>query len=738
MLPKSHRGVPSRCSAADIEPNGLRDEAQSLPSELTVTHAPMVMSASRIVGRRKSVAKDRQEPEPTGPDRDDLGADTAAGIALDDFDVVVQEPPTRAMPRDAGDLAVVLLLDEARSQHPGVLEAMSREPLAIIIQVPDASYVVPLKRWVGWRGSSAWSQAANMSAKGDIQSAPDGYVLIAHDGIGKAQNRDENNNKVTEALASGRAVVGISPNPERYLPSALIEAADHRFTVPRPTAKVVDQIIASIIQRKVRCQLPDDTCALLGIDDLRMSVRPGSTKRDCLLRLGKAAARRLTRARELGPRLEDLHGMDEARVWGLAVSEDLRLYRAGTISWSEVDRGALLAGPPGTEKTTFARALATSCGCPFVSGSLAAWQATGHLGDLLGAMRRTFDEALKAAPCILLVDEVDSFGDRAAFKSDHRDYSVQVVNGFLEELDGAQGREGVVVIGACNDPNRLDPAIRRSGRLDRIISIDLPDVDALRKIFRHHLGSDMLVDADLTPAALVALGGTGADVERWVRGARRRARAARRAMVLDDLMDEIRDGVPPLLGDDLWRAAVHEAGHATAVLLLGGSVERVSVFGNAAEGGQTLSWLIRTPMPTWALLRRRLVVLLAGRAAEEIVLGAPSTAAGGDIRSDLAQATTLAVRIEAADGLGSALLWAPPPIDGDITELLAQYPELRDRVSNLLDHALAEARALLSLNQKALRRVAMMLMERKHLDADDLGRILAENRADGGPPWVPR
>ena len=725
MPSNPHRRAPPRCFSANVEFNGLTKQARILPAEPVFTPTPMTMSALRGVGRQKGAAKENQETQASGVEPEFVDGDPTSGLASQDFDDDVQEPPARAMPRDAGDVAVKLLLDEARSQYPGVLDAVSREPLAIIIQVPDASYVVPLKRQLDSGGDSSWNQTAGTRAKGDIQTTSDHYVLIAHDGIGTPPTQGEGNHKVAEILASGRSVVGISPNPERYLPSALIEAADHRFTLPRLTAKVVKQIIAIITAQNIRCQLPDDTCALLGINDLRLSIRQRSTARACVLRLEKAAARRSAHARKPGPRLEDFHGVAEAKIWGLAVAEDLRLYRSGQISWSDVDRGALLAGPPGTGKTTFARALATTCECPLVSGSLAAWQATGHLGDLLGAMRRTFDEARKAAPCILLIDEVDSFGDRATFKHDNRDYSTQVVNGFIEELDGVHGREGVVVIGACNDPGRLDPAIRRSGRLDRILYIGLPDVDALERIFRHHIGCDMPLDANLSVAALAAQGGTGADVERWVRGARRRARTTRRSMTVDDLLDEIRDGVAPLLGEDLWRAAVHEAGHAVAVLLLGGIVERVSVCGNAVAGGKTASMLSGTQMPTPDLVRQRLLVLLAGRAAEEIILGTPSTAAGGEACSDLAKATMLAVRIEAAHGLGGALLWTPPPADGDVTEFFSKYPELRARVTNLLDRALAEARALLSLNLSALRRVALVLMERKHLDADDLEGILA-------------
>src|SRR3546814_1911731 len=114
-----------------------------------------------------------------------------------------------------------------------------------------------------------------------------------------------------------------------------------------------------------------------------------------------------------------------------------------SLRWEDVDCGVLISGPTGVGKTMFAGALARTCDCPLVSASLGEWQAAGHLGDLLKAMRRTFDEARRCAPCILFIDEIDSFGDRAAFDSHHRDYGIPLVNAFLEELDGARGREGV-------------------------------------------------------------------------------------------------------------------------------------------------------------------------------------------------------------------------------------------------------------------------------------------------------
>ncbi len=113
-----------------------------------------------------------------------------------------------------------------------------------------------------------------------------------------------------------------------------------------------------------------------------------------------------------GPSLHDLSGYGEAKTWGLELTEDLAAWKAGSLSWRDVDRGVLLSGPPGSGKTSYAAALARTCNIPLVLGSAARWQATGHLGDMLKAMRKAFAEAARQAPSILLIDEFDSFSNR--------------------------------------------------------------------------------------------------------------------------------------------------------------------------------------------------------------------------------------------------------------------------------------------------------------------------------------
>ena len=190
------------------------------------------------------------------------------------------------------------------------------------------------------------------------------------------------------------------------------------------------------------------------------------------------------------PTIETLHGYGDAKTWALNLSQDLALWTSGTLPWSQMSTKLLLSGPPGTGKTIFARALCNTLQVPLVATSVSTWLEPSHLGDVIKRMRLTFEEARCHAPCILFVDEIDGIGRRGE-KSDHDDYWNSVVNKLLELIDGTLKSEGLIIVGATNRPGGIDPAIRRSGRLETHIEIPLPDVDALVGILAHHLGPDL-------------------------------------------------------------------------------------------------------------------------------------------------------------------------------------------------------------------------------------------------------
>lgn len=437
------------------------------------------------------------------------------------------------------------------------------------------------------------------------------------------------------------------------------------------------------------------------------------------------------------PTLASLAGMAEARAWGEAVARDIALCRLGQLSWSELDRGCLLYGPPGTGKTTFATVFAETCGLPLISTSFAQWQGApgGHLGTTIEAIKKVFAEAKQKAPCVLAIGEIDSIPQRG--RSENMvGYMNQVTNAVLTEFDALPSVAGVIVVGSCNHPDLLDPALVRAGRMDRMIEVRLPTVRELEGIVRYHLSEQDRValgadryDGPLPDIARLCAGLSGADVAKAVRNARQHARHHRVPLSLASF-EEVLD--PPAKRPDpdtRYRIAVHEAGHALAALRLNISDEITAsiIARNGTAGG--VAFRPRVPHQTRATLEHMLIVALAGRVAEEIILGAPSSLSGGDSKdSDLAVATKLA--IDAVIKLGfsqnGGLRWH----GGDGQSVLLAAGPLAEEIKQMLDAAHSQATEMLNKDRPFLELLAEALIMRRVLSHADI-RML-----DGGeePP----
>lgn len=200
--------------------------------------------------------------------------------------------------------------------------------------------------------------------------------------------------------------------------------------------------------------------------------------------------------------VEKLAGYGEARSWACDLKADLVLWKDGRLRWDEMSTRLLLSGPPGTGKTTFARALCNTLQVPLLATSVGQWLEPGYLGDVLQCMCGAFTFAAEKAPAILFIDELDNIGKRqGAGNRNYDDYWSSLVNRLLELLDGTSKSEGIIVIGATNLPDRIDPALLRSGRLETHVRIPMPDTDALIGILDHHLGADLEAVLASAPAA---------------------------------------------------------------------------------------------------------------------------------------------------------------------------------------------------------------------------------------------
>ncbi|MCV9908106.1 AAA family ATPase [Brucella sp. HL-2] len=441
---------------------------------------------------------------------------------------------------------------------------------------------------------------------------------------------------------------------------------------------------------------------------------------------GKSAEAVVPASDTSAPTLNDLHGLGAAGEWGRDLAIDLADWQAGRISWSEVDRGILLAGAPGTGKTTFAAALARTCDVELVATSMAQWQACGHLGDYLKAMRKAFEAARKKAPCILFIDEFDSAGDRNSRDSDNASYDVKAINGLLECLDGVAGREGVVVVGATNDPNRVDPALRRPGRLEKVIEIPLPDEAAREGILRFHLKRD-LEGVDLSPVVERSQGMAGAWLEALVRQARRTARRARRDMVIDNLLAALPTR-EPMPAQVLAMSAVHEAGHGIIALEYGKTIKFAQVTreiltdSNSFDGGCVS--IVRPDAEIYLRSKNQIVLmikhLLGGLAAEDIFFGERND--GGE--ADLKEATWWAARMWLSTGQQDLLTSFVQSDSEPVLAALKTRLDIQKKVEGLLQQCMTEVKSIIERRRDDVRRLADVLIERGCLTGDEINELL--------------
>ncbi|WP_261322665.1 AAA family ATPase [Rhizobium leguminosarum] len=358
-----------------------------------------------------------------------------------------------------------------------------------------------------------------------------------------------------------------------------------------------------------------------------------------------------------GPRLSELPGLAAVRDWASKLATDLMWWREGRLHWSLVDSAALLVGPPGVGKTLCASALAAELGIAFIPTSAGQWQSAGegHLGDMLRAMRASFEKAKSKPSALLFVDELDSIGNRE-HRSRYAYYETQVVNTFLELTSKAFEWPGVVLLAATNRPDDIEPAIVRSGRFENHIYIDVPSPDERAEILSYHLGG---FPADLIKPLTDQLHRpTPSDLECMSRAIKRLARSAGRPLELVDLENSMPRRLE-LPDEALERAAIHECGHAICALTSGFVDEVIVTLSKtileervSQTGGQVEFEMRDSTQTTEAFLRARIRIGLAGMVAEQIATGNRSIGGSGNRGSDLDAATGIATRMVAAYGFG--------------------------------------------------------------------------------------
>ncbi len=445
---------------------------------------------------------------------------------------------------------------------------------------------------------------------------------------------------------------------------------------------------------------------------------------------------------------DDVAGVDEAKAELKEIVEFLKNPKEYGRLGARIPKGILLVGPPGTGKTLLARAVAGEAGVPFFSISGSEFVEM-FVGVGAARVRDLFEQARKAAPAIIFIDELDALGRARSTLTGigGHDEREQTLNQLLAELDGFDPSEGVVLLGATNRPEILDPALLRAGRFDRQVLVDRPDKNGRIQILKVHIKKVLLApDVDIEKIAAMTTGFSGADLANLVNEAallatRRRAEA----VTMEDFTQAIERIVAGLEKRNRVLnprereiVAYHEMGHALVALALPGTdvVHKVSI---VPRGVGALGYTIQRPtedrfLMTKEELLNKICVILGGRAAEKLVFDHLSTGAA----DDLVRATDIARAIVARYGMDERLgsiaydVERSPflqPAPGQFTfERIYSEDTAREidlAVRRIVDQQFERALSILSRNREILERCAQELLQAETLDEAALKRLTA-------------
>jgi cell division protease FtsH len=456
---------------------------------------------------------------------------------------------------------------------------------------------------------------------------------------------------------------------------------------------------------------------------------------------GKSRAR-LVSMQQKKVTFKDVAGVDEAKEELKEIIEFLRETQKFQKLGGRIPKGVLLVGPPGTGKTLLARAVAGEASVPFFSISGSDFVEM-FVGVGASRVRDLFEQGKKSAPCIIFIDEIDAVGrHRGAGVGGGHDEREQTLNQLLVEMDGFETNEGVILMAATNRPDVLDPALLRPGRFDRQVVVSRPDVRGREEILRVHTRKIPLADdVDLSVLARGTPGFSGADLANMVNeSALAAAWQNRKAVLMYDFelaKDKVLMGVERksmLLSDEEKKnTAYHEAGHALVAAKLPHSdpLHKVTIIPRGMALGVTMQLPIDDRHNyNKNYLETAISILMGGRLAEELFLESMSTGAGNDIE----RATEMARKMVCEWGMSDLgpLTFGKKEEQIFLGREIAQHRDyseatavkIDEEVQKLVKRGYDTAKELLSANRDVLVRIALALIEREVLDAQQIKMII--------------
>ena len=445
---------------------------------------------------------------------------------------------------------------------------------------------------------------------------------------------------------------------------------------------------------------------------------------------------RATNKEDIKVRFSDVAGAEEEKQELVEVVEFLKDPKRFTKLGARIPAGVLLEGPPGTGKTLLAKAVAGEAGVPFFSISGSDFVEM-FVGVGASRVRSLFEDAKKAAPAIIFIDEIDAVGrQRGVGLGGGNDEREQTLNQLLIEMDGFEGNEGIIVIAATNRSDVLDPALLRPGRFDRKVLVGRPDVKGREAILKVHAKNKPLAeDVDLKLVAQQTPGFVGADLENVLNEAALVAARRNKSIIDASDIDEAEDRViaGPSKKDktvsqkERELVAYHEAGHTIVGLVLSNArvVHKVTIVPRGRAGG----YMIALPKEDQMLLskedmKEQLAGLMGGRVAEEIIFNVQTTGASNDFE----QATQMARAMVTEYGMSEKL--GPVQYEGNHAMFGAQSPqksiseqtayEIDEEVRSLLNEARNKAAEIIQSNRETHKLIAEALLKYETLDSTQI------------------
>lgn len=437
----------------------------------------------------------------------------------------------------------------------------------------------------------------------------------------------------------------------------------------------------------------------------------------------------------------DVAGQDEAKETLTEIVDFLHNPRKYVEIGASLPKGALLVGPPGTGKTLIARAVAGEAKVPFfaISGSEFVQMFVG-----MGAakVRDLFKQANEKAPCIIFIDEIDAIGKKRDNGFAGNDEREQTLNQLLTEMDGFDGRKGVVILAATNRPETLDKALLRPGRFDRRIQMELPDLQGRKAILKVHLQHVRHEEIDLDIVARATAGSSGAELANIVNEAALRAvRLGRKQVITADLEESVETVIAGaqkknkvISAEEKRIVAYHEIGHAlvAAQQTHSAPVHKITIIPRTSGA---LGYTMQVDEGEQLLMSRenlfnRIVTYTGGRAAEETILHTVTTGASNDIEQATRLARAMVTRFGMSDSydmmgletVNNAYLGG----DTSLTCSADTAAAIDREVLRLIKEAHQKARDMIASHQEVMHQAASYLMERETITGEEFMKILNE------------